>query len=163
MEATRNEEEDHSTSSGGYIVSRTSATSPCQDLSCQVHSPHSSDSTRFGMATACVHRTLKRRRTSDHRMGIKRVLAGAVQMEEDRSLLPATSDTSLSENLPFSSLRRESSQLHDGVHDPLIYPGIYAPSGFDMMSILVRSLSSKIKNTPTPAFPSSACSELCQH
>ena len=26
----------------------------------------------------------------------------------------------------------------DYVHDTVIYPGLYAPSGFDMMSILVR-------------------------
>ena len=26
----------------------------------------------------------------------------------------------------------------DYVHDTIIYPGLYAPSGFDMMSILVR-------------------------
>lgn len=31
---------------------------------------------------------------------------------------------------------------HDNVHDSVIYPGLYAPSGFDMMSILVRILSS---------------------
>ncbi|KAI1499467.1 putative vivid protein [Biscogniauxia marginata] len=29
----------------------------------------------------------------------------------------------------------------DTVHDPVIYPGIYAPSGFDMMSILIRVMS----------------------
>lgn len=30
---------------------------------------------------------------------------------------------------------------HDNVHDSVIYPGLYAPSGFDMMSILVRVMS----------------------
>ncbi|KAI1454461.1 putative vivid protein [Annulohypoxylon moriforme] len=30
---------------------------------------------------------------------------------------------------------------HDSVHDSVIYPGLYAPSGFDMMSILVRVMS----------------------
>ncbi|KAI2628843.1 putative vivid protein [Hypoxylon sp. NC1633] len=29
----------------------------------------------------------------------------------------------------------------DTVHDSIIYPGLYAPSGFDMMSILVRVMS----------------------
>ncbi|KAI2472797.1 putative vivid protein [Annulohypoxylon bovei var. microspora] len=29
----------------------------------------------------------------------------------------------------------------DDVHDSVIYPGLYAPSGFDMMSILVRVMS----------------------
>ncbi|KAI1100619.1 putative vivid protein [Jackrogersella minutella] len=29
----------------------------------------------------------------------------------------------------------------DNVHDSIIYPGLYAPSGFDMMSILVRVMS----------------------
>jgi hypothetical protein len=27
----------------------------------------------------------------------------------------------------------------DTVHDSIIYPGLYAPSGFDMMSILVSN------------------------
>ncbi|KAI0887952.1 putative vivid protein [Annulohypoxylon maeteangense] len=34
----------------------------------------------------------------------------------------------------------------DDVHDSVIYPGLYAPSGFDMMSILVRVMS-----RPNPA------------
>ncbi|KAI0152700.1 vivid PAS protein VVD [Xylariaceae sp. FL1272] len=29
----------------------------------------------------------------------------------------------------------------DSIHDPVIYPGIYAPSGFDMMNILIRIIS----------------------
>ncbi|KAI1319665.1 putative vivid protein [Xylariaceae sp. FL0255] len=29
----------------------------------------------------------------------------------------------------------------DTIHDPIIYPGIYAPSGFDMMSILLRVIA----------------------
>lgn len=29
----------------------------------------------------------------------------------------------------------------DGVHDPIIYPGIYAPSGYDIMNILLRVIS----------------------
>jgi len=30
-----------------------------------------------------------------------------------------------------------SSLLAEPVHDPMMYPGLYAPSGFDMMGILV--------------------------
>ncbi|KAI5922835.1 putative vivid protein [Camillea tinctor] len=29
----------------------------------------------------------------------------------------------------------------DNIHDPIIYPGIYAPSGFDMMKILIRVMT----------------------
>jgi hypothetical protein len=34
------------------------------------------------------------------------------------------------------------------LEDPLIYPGLYAPSGFDMMSILVRSLELPLTKAP---------------
>ena len=30
-----------------------------------------------------------------------------------------------------------SSLVAEPVHDPMMYPGLYAPSGFDMMGILV--------------------------
>ena len=30
-----------------------------------------------------------------------------------------------------------SSLVSEPVHDPMMYPGLYAPSGFDMMGILV--------------------------
>ncbi|KAI1387411.1 putative vivid protein [Hypoxylon trugodes] len=44
----------------------------------------------------------------------------------------------------------------DTVHDSIIYPGLYAPSGFDMMSILIR-----VMQRPNPVIELGAIDASC--
>ena len=77
---------------------------------------------------------------------------GVLQLRDATVKLRGRSPSQLHRARGDSRPPDDDRDVRDAPEDPLIYPGVYAPSGFDIVGVLVRLVSFSLSLFPLP-FP----------